>query len=197
MPFEELLKLKDKLGTKVYNETIVTKLDKNFAKNKNKKNQTFKRENKNRPQEISSKKRVNPIKEVFQVKKKTEEKERRDPRFDEQCGQFSQNIFDKTYSFLNDIKDKEMNDLKKMLKKTKNEEKRQELNYLLQRMKNQRIAEQMKQKKKQIETNVRKQLTEEIGTKNNFVNKCKHFFVVLFNFNPKMFNFQRLSNDWN
>ena len=176
MPFEELLKLKDKLGTKVYNETIVTKLDKNFAKNKNKKNQTFKRENKNRPQEISSKKRVNPIKEVFQVKKKTEEKERRDPRFDEQCGQFSQNIFDKTYSFLNDIKDKEMNDLKKMLKKTKNEEKRQELNYLLQRMKNQRIAEQMKQKKKQIETNVRKQLTEEIGTKNNFVNKCKQFF---------------------
>ena len=185
MPFEELLKLKDKLGTKVYNETIVSKIDKNFSKNRNQKNQSFKRVNKNRPQEISSKKAVNQLREVFPIKKRNEEKQRRDPRFDEECGHFSQNIFDKTYSFLNDIKDKETKQLKKMLKKTKNEEKRQELSYLLQRLKNQKIADQMKQKKKEIETNIRTELSEETGVKKTFVNKCNvfnpffyHLFII-------------------
>lgn len=174
-PFEELLKLRDKLGTKAYDETIVRKLDKSVAKNKNNKNQVFKRANKNRPQEMSSKKPVGGVREVFAVKKKTEEQLRRDPRFEEQSGHFSQNVFDKTYAFLKEKKLKELNDLKKMLKRTKDEDKRKELSYLLQRMNNQMMAEEIKQKKKQIETNVRKDLSQELGTKKTFVNKCKHF----------------------
>ena len=178
-PFEELLKLKDKLGTKAYNQTIVSKLDKNFAKNKNNKNQSFKRANKNRPQEISSKKPINVVREVFVMKKKTEDQLRRDPRFEEQSGRFSQNVFDTTYSFLKEKKIKEMNDLKKLLKKTKDEDKRKELSDLLQRLKNQQMAEEIKDKKKQIETNVRKNLNEEMGTKKTFVNKCKFAYIYL------------------
>lgn len=173
-----MIKLKEKLGTKVYNETIVSKMDKNF--NKNKSNNSFKRINKNRPQEMSSKKPTKQLREVFPIKKSEKElKQRRDPRFQEECGQYSANVFDKTYSFLNDIRDKEINELKKILKKTKNEDKKQELNYLLQRMKNQKTSEQMIQNRKQIETNVRNKLNEEIGGKNVFVNKCENFFLQI------------------
>jgi len=173
-PFEELIKLSDKLGTKLYNETIISKMRTNVVNTKAKRNEnSFKRLNKNRPQEISSKKTVKQLREVFATKK-SKDIERRDPRFEEQSGRYSDNVFDKTYGFLNDIRDKEMNELKKMLKKTKSEDKRQELNYLLQRMKNQRSSDQMKRKRKQLETNIRHKLTEELGTKsvkNTFVNK--------------------------
>ncbi|CAG2112151.1 unnamed protein product [Medioppia subpectinata] len=170
-PFEELLNLSDKLGTKRYNETIVSKIDTNFAKNKSKRNDnSFKRVNKNRPQEISSKRPVNQVREVFQIKK-NKDIERRDPRFEEGSGRFSESVFSKTYGFLNDIRDKETNELKKMLKKTVNEEKKQELKYLLQRIKNQKTSEQMKQNRKELETNVRNKLSEETGSKNTFVNK--------------------------
>ena len=65
MPFKELIELKEKLGTKVKNETIVSKMDKNF--NKNKSNNSFKRLNKNRPQEMSSKKPTKQLTKVFQI----------------------------------------------------------------------------------------------------------------------------------
>ncbi|CAG2176269.1 unnamed protein product [Oppiella nova] len=181
-PFEELLKLSDKLGTKRYNETIVSKLSKNVVQNKRGRDgNQFKRANKNRPQEISSKKAVQQLREVFQTKKKTEI-ERRDPRFEEGSGRYSESVFNKTYDFLNDIRNKEMKELKKMLKKTKSDDKRQELQYLLQRMTNQRTSEQMKQKRKQLETNVRNKLSEEMGSTDKksktFVNKStlKRFF---------------------
>ena len=44
----------------------------------------------------------------------------------------------------------------------------------------QRISQQMIQKRKDIETNARNQLKEEIKNKNNFVNKCKIKIVFIF-----------------
>lgn len=73
LTFEELQKLKEKIGAKVYKEAI-------FGANKTKdeKPRVFKRENKNRPREMSSKKPVSMIRsDVVSVKKK---KELRDPR---------------------------------------------------------------------------------------------------------------------
>lgn len=72
MSFEALQKLKERIGAKVYKEVI-------FGENKNSKKELkiFKRENKNRPREMSSKKPVPMLQNVVPVKKK----EVRDPRF--------------------------------------------------------------------------------------------------------------------
>ncbi|XP_054153675.1 ribosomal RNA processing protein 36 homolog [Oppia nitens] len=172
-PFEELLKLSDKMGTKRYHETIVTKFTANNEQKKviqknNNNERIMKRANKNRPQEISSKRPVSQLRKVFPIKKKNVETDDRiDPRFDDRSGKYSESVFNKTYSFINDMRDKELNELKKMLKKTKNEEKRKELQFLLQRMKNQKISHEMKQKKKQIETNIRNKLKEELTDKDS------------------------------
>jgi ribosomal RNA-processing protein 36 len=144
----------------------------NGNKNRSKKC-SFKRINKNRPQETSSKRPVSQFREVFQIKKNSVETERRDPRFDEKCGSFNEKVFKQTFSFLNDIKDKEMNDLKKLLKKTKNETKRKEIEYLLQRLQNQRTAQEEKEDKKERELEIRRTLAKESGNKLSFVNKCK------------------------
>lgn len=71
LSFEELQKLKERIGAKVYKEALFGK--KNATDNKPK---VFKRENKNRPREVSSKKPVPFLLEAPVVKKK----EIRDPR---------------------------------------------------------------------------------------------------------------------
>lgn len=48
LSFEDLLKMKEELGSKVYNETV-------FGKNESQRKGQVKRANKNRPREISSK----------------------------------------------------------------------------------------------------------------------------------------------
>ena len=67
------------------------------------KSKDFKRLNKNRPQEISSKKRVSSFRNVFQVKKK----EFIDPRFNSAFGEYKPEFFRKRYTFINEIRVKE------------------------------------------------------------------------------------------
>ncbi|KPP78403.1 hypothetical protein Z043_102096 [Scleropages formosus] len=97
MSFEDIMKLQNKVGRKVYNEVAYgEKTEAGPAKKK-------KRLNKNRPMEISSKKPAPFLRQVVPVKKKL----LRDPRFDNLSGEFKPEIFEKTYSFLNDVKQKE------------------------------------------------------------------------------------------
>ncbi|KAG8266888.1 rRNA biogenesis protein rrp36 [Homalodisca vitripennis] len=79
MSFEDLQKLKEKLGIKVYNQTVL-------GAKKEKPELDFKRANKNRPREESSKKRVPLLRDVVTVKKDSI----RDPRFDSSCGDFNE-----------------------------------------------------------------------------------------------------------
>jgi len=58
LSFEELLKLKDTLGAKVYNETV-------FGAPQPKPKPVVKRENKNRPREVSSKIRLKHLKAIL------------------------------------------------------------------------------------------------------------------------------------
>lgn len=71
MSFEDLQKLKEKLGSKVYNEAVFGVA----PKRRTSKHTVFRRENKNRPREMSSKRPV-PLIDA----KATEQKEVRDPR---------------------------------------------------------------------------------------------------------------------
>lgn len=72
LSFEELQKLKEKVGAKVYREALFGTKDKNSNVKK-----LFKRENKNRPREMSAKKPVRLIAAVPKVV----QKEIRDPRW--------------------------------------------------------------------------------------------------------------------
>ncbi|XP_016472878.1 uncharacterized protein LOC107794852 [Nicotiana tabacum] len=77
------------------------------------------RANKNRPVEMSSKKRVSRFREIIQVPKKVT----RDPRFEPLCGQLNEEGFKKRYNFLyEDDLPAEKEDLKKQMRKSNDPE---------------------------------------------------------------------------
>ncbi|KAI4488221.1 hypothetical protein M0804_005069 [Polistes exclamans] len=146
MSFEDLQKLKEKLGTKVYNETI-------FGPRK-KKIVPFKRENKNRPREMSTKKQVPRFREVIQVKKNIP----RDPRFDSLSGNFNEKAFKNAYSFVNEIKESNLATLKTELKKTNDPKEIKKIKYLIQRLENQLKEQQRMNMKKEKQIQERREI---------------------------------------
>lgn len=174
MSFAELLALKEELGSKVYNEAIFG--DKSTVANQRKKNakraSAFKRENKNRPREITAKKQV-PL--LSAIKKSAAESAApRDPRFDSKCGEFDRDKFKEDYSFVNEIREKEISDLKSQLKRLKGAEaaeERQKVKTVLQRMQNQNLEERKLMERKQAMARDR------ADNKNAIKNERKPFFA--------------------
>ena len=88
LSFEELQKLKQKLGSKKFEQTLKGKTKKTPVEEED--NETkFKRANKNRPREMSSKIRRVEIKKAIQVPKVFKS----DPRFDSMCGEFNEKVY--------------------------------------------------------------------------------------------------------
>lgn len=58
----------------------------------------------------------------------------RDPRFEKLSGHFNQDLFEKSYAFLDDYKKSEQDLLRQQIKKSKNPERREELQQLLLKM---------------------------------------------------------------
>ncbi|KAH9630758.1 hypothetical protein HF086_000986 [Spodoptera exigua] len=127
LSFEELQKLKEKIGAKVYKEALFGKKKESDAP------KIFKRENKNRPREMSSKKPVRMLQAIPTVKKK----EIRDPRFDPLCGEFDKKQFAEDYNFLSDIRIKDIKAIRAELKETTDPERQMKLRRLLQRLNDQ------------------------------------------------------------
>ncbi|KAK7930445.1 hypothetical protein WMY93_006840 [Mugilogobius chulae] len=132
MSFEDVLKLQNKVGTKVYNKV---KHDSGSGSEPSTSGKR-KRLNKNRPMEVSAKRPVSFLRQVVSVKKST----LRDPRFDDLSGEYKADIFEKTYGFINDIKHREKEVIKKKLNKSKSQRKKEELQFLVKRMENQERA---------------------------------------------------------
>ena len=130
MPFDELQKLKNKLGSKIFNEALYGKRNRSTEK------KVFKRENKNRPTEVSSKRKVGRLREVVQTKKKLS----RDPRFDDLSGEYDEQFFKKAYSFIDDVKVREKHKLIKKLKKEQDPDKKKQIELLISRMNQQQKA---------------------------------------------------------
>lgn len=122
MSFEELQKLQEKLGRRIYNEKILN------VKKKPRSNGEFKRTNKHGPLEMSSKIRPRKLNSIGKPKMI------RDPRFDPLCGEFDNKKFNKSYKFIDEIKKKEYQTLKKELKDTEDPKKIAKIKYLMQRM---------------------------------------------------------------
>nr|XP_023680801.1 ribosomal RNA processing protein 36 homolog [Paramormyrops kingsleyae]XP_023680802.1 ribosomal RNA processing protein 36 homolog [Paramormyrops kingsleyae] len=143
MSFEEIMKLQNKVGTKVFNEVAYgTKKKQGAEKGK-------KRLNKNRPMEVSAKQSVPFLRHVVPVKKKMP----RDPRFDDLSGEYKPEIFEKTYSFIKTIKQKEKELVQKKIKKVKSMKKKEQLDHLLKRMVDQERAQKQRelQREKELE----------------------------------------------
>ncbi|XP_037946330.1 ribosomal RNA processing protein 36 homolog [Teleopsis dalmanni] len=121
MTFEEILKLKEELGSKVYNEAILG--HNKSIKRKNVKNEDHKRLNKNRPRELSSKRQVPFLGAELRTQPKSD-KELRDPRFDERSGTYEIKRFKDNYKFLTKIRKNEVKQLKNSLALTEDEDTR-------------------------------------------------------------------------
>jgi len=156
MSIEDIQKLKERLGLKLFHQKMS-----GTAPVRGKK-MNFKRDNKNRPREMSSKKTVGRFREVVQVAKV----QKRDPRFDPLCGEFDEKLFKDNYKFVNEMKSQDLTFLKKQLREEEDPERRKSIKYLIQRTENQLRQEaqnklkeeqdvaQKNEKKEQLEAGV-------------------------------------------
>ncbi|KAF2892940.1 hypothetical protein ILUMI_13234 [Ignelater luminosus] len=172
MSFEDLQKLKEKIGSKKYNKVV-------FGVKQKKIKTDFKRANKNRPREMSSKKR-HVIQDQLDGTKKNLP---RDPRFDPLCGTFDEKTFKSNYKFLNDVRKKERKQLENEYKDESDPQRQQKIKLLMQRMDNQ-IREQDKRDKErkmkeEENTNIRKKLMQ--GEKPVFKKKSEKRIEELVN----------------
>ncbi|EEB18520.1 conserved hypothetical protein [Pediculus humanus corporis] len=159
--------IKSKISSsKIYNEAIFGKKQIPGSK--------FKRENKNRPREVSSK-----IKPKFQRSKLN--KQNIDPRFSSLYGTFSKKHFDNAYGFLNTIRKNEEKTLKKLLKREKNPNEIKKIKFLLQRMKNQDLEQEKLNKKLERREKEREEQIKalESGIKPHFKTKYEKKIVDL------------------
>lgn len=126
MSFEELLQLKEKMGSKLYNKILSG--DQNMRKPLK-----VKRANKNRPQEISSK--IKP--KVLQRTMSSSEKkvvQPRDPRFDALYGTFDKDKFKNDYKFIYELQEKEKEILEKEEKLEEDVDRKKKLRSAIQRL---------------------------------------------------------------
>ncbi|MEQ2277953.1 hypothetical protein XENORESO_010269 [Xenotaenia resolanae] len=165
MSFEDIMKLQQQVGTKVFNEVA-------YNRKKCQEVSSKKRLNKNRPMEISAKKPPSFLRQVIPVKKSTW----RDPRFDSLSGEYKPEIFEMTYKFINDLKHREKEIIKRQLKKTKNTSQRKErLQFLLRRLETQEQARQSQeqQRKRELQFKNRQRERASRGERPFFLKKCK------------------------
>ena len=149
MSFEEVQKLKEQLGAKVFNEAYHGKplrdRPKSNAKLKSRRgcSQSSGKKGKHAPREESSKVRVPSVRDVVVVPKVV----RRDPRFDGVSGTYDEKAWKRNYNFVGDIKSSEVAQLKEQLRKEVDPSEKKKMKLLLQRMQNQEKAEKLKEKK--------------------------------------------------
>uniref|UniRef100_A0A182JJT8 rRNA biogenesis protein RRP36 n=1 Tax=Anopheles atroparvus TaxID=41427 RepID=A0A182JJT8_ANOAO len=154
MPFEDLLKLQKKLGSRMYNEaifgktverkanTVSTKSSKKLKKRAE--TSSSESDDDSGPEEVTSKRKV-PALGMAKKKRKSDNQGPRDPRFDPNQGYFSGRQFRENYSFINDLRQKELNNLKRKLEATADPEEAEKIKFVIQRTDN-RIREYAKQK---------------------------------------------------
>ena len=163
MSIEEIQRLKNKLGTRLF--------DKKMSGTNEEQKSDFKRENKNRPREMSSKKQVKRFREVVVASKL----EKRDPRFDPNCGDFDDKLFKENYNFVNEYKAGDLKFLKKQLQEEEDSERKKSIKYLIQRTENQlRQLEHDKSKEEDKKAEIEERRNQlKAGIKPKYISKSK------------------------
>ncbi|KAK0085305.1 hypothetical protein PV325_005452 [Microctonus aethiopoides] len=150
MSFEDLQKLKEKLGSKVYNSTMFGSRPIN--------KRTFRIESRDKPTEMSAKKPVSRFMQAIRVKKHAA----RDPRFDTLCGTYNEKAFKNAYSFLDKAKENDLKTLKEELKTTEDPKTIKKIKYLIQRLENQLREESRKKQREESKKAEQKAIIEAI-----------------------------------
>lgn len=162
IPLGELQKIKETIGLKKYSQAVFgswkpqsqqnlkqNTADRDEIKTTDKSKKDFKKDKvkskKSEPDEKSSKHKIFRPRTVVTKIGKT----RRDPRFDDLSGQLNDDLFQKSYSFVDDMRKEEQKSVRKQLKKVKGKERKAELSTLLQRMEHQEKAKQELETKKE------------------------------------------------
>lgn len=155
IPFEDLLQLQKKLGSRMYNEAIFgTSKERKVNGGPSKPAKKLKIGNKSSssetdddsgPEELTSKRKVPAL--GMAKNKRLANEGPRDPRFDSKHGYFSGRQFRKNYSFINELRQKELKKLKNNLDSATDPEEADKIKFVIQRTQNQ-IHEYKKQKAK-------------------------------------------------
>jgi ribosomal RNA-processing protein 36 len=159
--FDRLMEIKSELGAKEFNRIIGKNKDsKKSATGKDgKKEVEFKRLSKNAPAEFSSKKQVGRRRLVIipdgdsGVKKNAV----RDPRFEETSGTFDQTLFKRSYGFIDELKTKEIADLKTRISSTKDVNEKAKLEKLHQKIESRQFSEQRTEKRAELKRKWKKE----------------------------------------
>ena len=129
--------MKERIGLKQFKNV----LDNGGQQTKNKlaQKEAFKRENKNQPWEMSSKKAVDRFRDVVGVSSDLIQRveEKCDPRFNSLCAEFNDELLKKSFKFVDDIRAKELVQLKEELKVETDPKRIEQMKYLIQRYNNQ------------------------------------------------------------
>lgn len=153
MPFEELLQLKRRLGSKVYNEAVFGNTHKDDKNTVSQSVKGTKRETRvsneesdsdGPPEELTAKRKV-PAFGITKNRREASQSRSKDPRFDSKHGYFSGRQFREQYGFINDLRTTELQKLKKQLKETEDPEEIDQIKFAIRRTENQ-IHEFNKQK---------------------------------------------------
>eukprot|EP00096_Caligus_rogercresseyi_P009073 TRINITY_DN3017_c0_g1_i1.p1 TRINITY_DN3017_c0_g1~~TRINITY_DN3017_c0_g1_i1.p1 ORF type:complete len:205 (-),score=81.48 TRINITY_DN3017_c0_g1_i1:6-620(-) len=146
---EELQALKAEMGSKALTPPALEGGSSNDASKGGRKSIKYKRDNKNRPREVSSKKTVGRKRKILS---EALPEPKRDPRFDPACGEFNEKVFTDSYGFVDKIKEKEQQHLKHVLASSETTpEEAQKIKYLIQRHDNQiREKNRLEKRRKNI-----------------------------------------------
>ncbi|KAH8330674.1 hypothetical protein KR067_006314 [Drosophila pandora] len=150
MSFEEIMKLKEELGAKVYKEAVLGGQSSKETARKPKPRTELKRLNKNRPREMSSRRQVPFLGADQRAERKKGATEVRDPRFDEKSGTYNADTFKKNYQFVSQIRQKEVGKLKKQLDEVEDPQEKHQIKDTMQRLINKNVEDKRwhtKQKK--------------------------------------------------
>ncbi|KAF9171242.1 rRNA biogenesis protein rrp36 [Mortierella sp. AD011] len=105
-----------------------------------------KRNDKNKPMEIGSKKPVGRFRQVVEVSNI----KRRDPRFDSLSGKLDTDLFEKSYAFIKDYQADEMKKLKELIKKERDGDMKEKLQKQLSRMVDRQAMEAAQKRRQEI-----------------------------------------------
>lgn len=173
------MKLKEELGAKLYKEAVLGVEDTRKSKGK-KEQQDFKRLNKNRPREQTSRRQVPFLGVEMRVKRK-KDSDIRDPRFDERAGEYDVKKFKENYKFVSEIREKEIDKLKMELDKNHDDDERLEIKKAMQRLINKNVEDKKWHKKqmelKEEQADIQKAIAE--GRQPHFVTKSEIICFVL------------------
>ncbi|TKR77614.1 hypothetical protein L596_018549 [Steinernema carpocapsae] len=122
LPLKKVKELQQKLGIKLFQKMMYgdPKAKERELKRKHEEsdeedegNKKFTRENSKRPREVSCKKPVSVLRNVYGEGERIGRKKGFDPRFDKRCGEFDEMAYEEEYSFIDDIRKGEKETLKK------------------------------------------------------------------------------------